>query len=236
MVMAGLVHDLGNLLQIAYSAIGLARRAPEVAAARSELMLERAEICLAQAGMLVRQNLRRLHDRPAAPDRCDILRCISDVVAVVGTMNEGGLVLDIEVDSSLPALECDPIGLRRAITNLVLNAFDAQGGKGTVRIRARAASRGADGVMLSVADRGSGMTPAVLARIFDPAFTTKKDGLGGLGLPMVRHFVRNAGGDIAVESKPGDGTTVSLWLPALAALHPADRPHVGNPAAKETMR
>jgi signal transduction histidine kinase len=61
------------------------------------------------------------------------------------------------------------------------------------------------------------MSPATIERAFDPFFTTKGDGLGGIGLPMIQHFVRKAGGEVAIESEPGIGTTVTLRLLAVAA-------------------
>ena len=76
-----------------------------------------------------------------------------------------------------------------------------------------------DYVVLSVADTGSGMSPAVLARVFEPFFTTKDVGQGsGLGLPMVYGFARQSGGFAAIESAEGRGTTVRLYLPRAEAV------------------
>lgn len=73
-------------------------------------------------------------------------------------------------------------------------------------------------VVLSVSDTGSGMTPEVMDHLFEPFFSTKEPGNGtGLGLPMIHRWVRQSGGDLMVESEPGKGTVVSLYLPAIKA-------------------
>ncbi|TCZ53887.1 ATP-binding protein [Roseicella aquatilis] len=83
---------------------------------------------------------------------------------------------------------------------------------------------------LSVTDDGSGMTPAVLARVTEPFFTTKPKGKGtGLGLAMARGFAEQSGGALAIESAPGRGTTVSLWLPLAGGA--AESAHATEEAA-----
>ncbi len=85
--------------------------------------------------------------------------------------------------------------------------------------------------VISIADSGTGMDEATLARVFDPFFTTKAAGAGsGLGLPMVQGFAAQSGGAVEIRSRPGSGTTVELWLPQ------ADGPPASTdgPAARET--
>ena len=210
---AGELHDLGNLIQIASSALNILARAPEMPGSRRDPILHRARISLDQAGTIVRQSIMRARDTAALPPRSDIVSCLADIATLIVAHEDAGLTLDIAIEPGLPDIACDPSGLRRAVLNLVLNARDAMGGKGSVRIDARALDGSVD---LRVADRGSGMPPAVLARVFDPFFTTRRDGLGGIGLPMVERFVRNAGGSVSIESEPGVGTVVILRLPAFA--------------------
>lgn len=209
---SGVLHDLGNLIQVATSALNVLARAPEMPAIHRDPIMHRARTSLDHAGMIVRQNIGQVHERADTPVRCEVAACLADVVALAVTDDKVRLVHDIAMAADLPDVACDPIGLRRAMLNLLFNARDAMGGAGTVRIAARAT---ACLVELSVSDSGTGMTPAVLARVFDPFFTTKRDGLGGIGLPTVERFVRNAGGNVSIESEPGIGTTVTLRLPAL---------------------
>ncbi|NYT41451.1 ATP-binding protein [Sphingomonas sp. R-74633] len=209
---AGVLHDLGNLIQIASSALNILARTPEMAGTHREPILHRARTSLDHAGTIVRQCVVHARDTAEAPPRSDIAGCLADIAALILADEEPSVALDIALPGDLPDIACDPIGLRRAVLNLVFNARDAMGGKGRVRIEARAVAGSVD---LRVGDHGIGMPPATLARVFDPFFTTKRDGLGGIGLPMVERFVRGAGGNVSIESEPGIGTLVTLRLPAL---------------------
>jgi len=121
----------------------------------------------------------------------------------------------------------DPVQLRQILMNLVLNARDAmpQGGKIWLITRAaefpgEASSNAEPGiarraVSLTVKDNGCGMDAETRARLFEPFFTTKKPGKGtGLGLATVQRIVNEAGGMIEVESKPGQGASIEVFLPA----------------------
>jgi len=211
---AGVVHDLGNLIQIAFAAINIVSRTPDMPAIHSGPVLARAKASLEQAGAIVRQSISRVRDRA---DETSVMECVVDVAALIETMEESAFVLEVDVEPGLPKVQCDPVGLRRAILNLVFNARDAIAGRGAVLIEARTIRHDlvATGVELRVADNGIGMSPATIASAFDPFFTTKGDGLGGVGLPMVERFVREAGGRISIESELAVGTTVIMRLPAV---------------------
>ena len=206
---ASFVHDLGNLIQIASSAINIIARTPDMPVRHAAPMVDRARLSLEHAGELVHQKLGRV--RATAGEHSDVAACLSNVAVMVGALGEPGLTLRLAIEPDLPEARCDSIGLRRAILNLVLNARDAMASKGMVMIRARALPDGT--IEIRVGDHGVGMSQAMIARMFDPFFTTKKDGLGGIGLPMVERFVRDAGGTLAIASEPGIGTTVTLRLP-----------------------
>ncbi|NIJ21644.1 signal transduction histidine kinase [Sphingomonas naasensis] len=216
MSMAGIVHDLGNLIQIATSAIGIVSRTPDMPAVHAGPILARARCSLEQAGAIVRQSLGGLRDHATAIDHTNVQACLADIAALIETMETPELVLETAVTADLPEARCDPIRLRRALLNLVFNARDAILENGLVVVEARTIRRDRlpIGVEIRVIDNGIGMSPATIARCCDPFFTTKPDGLGGVGLPMVDRFVRDAGGEMAIESAPGIGTTVTLRLPA----------------------
>jgi len=109
-----------------------------------------------------------------------------------------------------------PVGLMQVLLNLVINAGHAMaGGGGTLTLKVRTQD---DYVALEVADTGTGIAAEHMDRLFEPFFTTK-DGDGGsegtgLGLYISRKIVRDCGGDIAVLSRPGDGATFTVYLPA----------------------
>ena len=215
---AGAMHDLGNLIQVASSAIALIARHPEMPPAQSSRMLAQARTCLDHAGIMARRNLGLIRDRglPDAPV-CSAAGCLGDVAALIEAMGEPGLLVEVEVEPDLPGIACDPMGLQNAVLNLVFNARDAMFGRGRVAISAQTHSKDPGGaVEIHVTDHGIGMSRATISRAFAPFFTTKSDGLGGVGLPMVDRFVRNAGGEIVIESEPGVGTTVILRLPAVS--------------------
>jgi signal transduction histidine kinase len=121
-------------------------------------------------------------------------------------------------DDNLSLVRADAGQLHQLIVNLVVNAFDATPGGGTVTVSARnAVAGGIPGVTLAIADTGSGIAPELHGKVFETFFTTKPQGQGtGLGLAICRDIVRAHAGTITLDTVPGAGTTFSAWLPAIA--------------------
>jgi CheY-like chemotaxis protein len=142
--------------------------------------------------------------------------------------------IDVQVDmaTDLPPAIADPNQLEMALLNLAVNARDAMSDGGVLTIAARRESiraghrtklRLGHYVCLSVTDTGAGMDEATLARAIEPFFSTKGVGKGtGLGLSMVHGLVAQLGGKLLIESAPGQGTTVALWLPVSLAAAVAE--------------
>jgi signal transduction histidine kinase len=137
------------------------------------------------------------------------------------------LTLEIEPGHDSFPIDGDPAQLQRVVTNLAVNARDAMpdGGKLQFRLSCLALEPGepaprpemapGEWLTLSISDTGAGISSDVLPHIFEPFFTTKEVGQGtGLGLAQVYGIVKQHGGDIAVTSQEGQGTTFSLYLPA----------------------
>jgi CheY-like chemotaxis protein len=107
-----------------------------------------------------------------------------------------------------------PESLREALTNLIFNAVDALPEGGTIRLAARGTG---NTILVEVADSGVGMSAEVQARVFEPFFTTKGERGTGLGLAMVFGIVERHGGQVTLQSAPGQGTAFRLTLPAAGA-------------------
>jgi CheY-like chemotaxis protein len=127
-----------------------------------------------------------------------------------------GVALTVETElSSRPSFVVgSDAGLRTALTNLILNGIDAMPGGGTLTISTRATDTL---VELKVDDTGTGMTDDVRARSMEPFFTTKADGGSGLGLAMVHGIVERHGGQVAVDTELGRGTSFIIRLPTAKA-------------------
>ena len=140
---------------------------------------------------------------------------------------------------SLWQCRIDPVQLEAALINLVVNARDAMSGGGSLRIEganvsvddasteAQRAVVPGDYVQIIVSDTGHGMAPEVIERAFEPFFTTKEVGKGsGLGLSQVYGSITQASGHVLIDSAPGEGTAIRLYLPRSGLL--AGRPTVGD--------
>jgi signal transduction histidine kinase len=137
---------------------------------------------------------------------------------------------ELYLDENLPRPQADPILLRRALENLILNSLDAMPAGGTLTVRTAQRS---GSVRLEVTDTGEGLTPEECARLFTPYYTTKRHGTG-LGLAIVQSVVSDHGGRIEVESAPGAGATFRIELPmeqkiSLEGTHPAEDRPAGPP-------
>jgi signal transduction histidine kinase len=212
----GLVHDLGNLIQVAASALNILSRSPYLEADPSlPPIVASAKVSLVRAGTLVDQTIRRAREGETQVESVSIAACLTELQAMVESIWQPGIQLDLQVEPDLPPLTCSRINLQGAVMNLLTNARDAMPDGGTISLAARRAEKGghASAVEIEILDNGLGMSSDTLQRAFEPFFTTRATGLGGFGLPVVKRFVEGVGGHIAVESKLNAGTQVTLYLP-----------------------
>ncbi len=226
----GVAHDFNNLLQVVSSNLEMIRAAlaPERAADGDGpgKLLSAALAGVERAARLTRHLLAFARRQPLAPatiDPHDLLRGMEDMLR--RTLGET-IAIEVVVDPAVWPIHADPPQLENAILNLAINARDAMPRGGRLTLSARNARLDADMpedhadvasgeyVRIDVSDSGHGMEAETLARAMEPFFTTKPDGQGtGLGLSMVFGFARQSGGNLAIESIPGRGTTASLLLP-----------------------
>ena len=222
---AGIVHDLGNLIQVASSALNRVARDPSVSTAPAlDPVIASARIALQRAGALVRDTVGRAATSHRAPEHASVGVCLAEVENLVRSAWDTNVRLEVRVGRDLPAAKCDPLGLQNAVLNLVFNARDAMPDGGLISISAAAIVQDPGTIVeLRVEDSGIGMTRETVLRAFDLFFTTKGTGLGGVGLPMVKHFAERHGGSVDIESALGSGTIVILRLPAMIDRKPVGR-------------
>jgi PAS domain S-box-containing protein len=217
----GVAHDFNNLLTAVLGNLELLeRRTREPAAAR---YVQAARRSAERGAKLTAQLLafsRKQHLQPRAIDANRIVAGMGELLArTMGGTVQVRTALDPQI---WPAL-LDPTQVELMILNLAINARDAMPLGGTLTIATANVAAGAaamppeiahrDSVVLSVSDTGSGMSADVLAHAFEPFFTTKEVGKGsGLGLSQVYGLVKQSGGAVRIDSQPGRGTTVWLYL------------------------
>jgi PAS domain S-box-containing protein len=229
----GVAHDFNNLLAVV---IGSAEALAEMLGDRPELQgLANVALGAAERGAeLVSRLLAFARSQPLAPRPVDCGRFLQDMLPIL--RRTIGCDIEIDVDEPAEPLFClaDATQLTSAVLNLAINARDAMPGGGRIRLRARRvlAEAGQPAfAVLSVEDSGEGMDAATRARALEPFFTTKPEGRGsGLGLSMVHGFVSQSGGRMEIDSEPGHGACMRLYLPAAAQGAPAapePLPHSG---------
>lgn len=212
----GVAHDFNNLLTIinGYSELLSAHPAlPEELRKQVRTIFEAGE----QAAGLTRRLLALGRQRAGPPEVVDLNQIADDLRDFYRRVLPENIELRVVTQPQPALVIADPAGLQQVVMNLVVNARDAMPAGGRLEIRiARAALGEQPGqwVMLEVADTGMGISEEVRARLFDPFFTTKPPGQGtGLGLATVYGIVKQAGGQIQVDSTPGEGAVFSVYLP-----------------------
>ncbi|MDO8930832.1 MAG: ATP-binding protein, partial [Rhodocyclaceae bacterium] len=229
----GLAHDFNNLMGMVLGGLGLlAKRLPDDEKARRHFAI--AEQAARRATEVTKSLLAVARKQPLEPRVVGVRGAIAEMLPLL-RQSAGNAIEVVETHCAACTADegrcsralVDPAGLANAVLNLVINAKDAMPDGGEIRIdtESRDLAAGAAGlppelpagryVVASVADTGTGMPPAVAARAFEPFFTTKEVGKGtGLGLAMVYGFARQSGGTATIDSRPGSGTTIRIYLPA----------------------
>jgi signal transduction histidine kinase/CheY-like chemotaxis protein len=213
----GIAHDFNNLLSVIAGNADLMMHRGTTAEQTplAEAILRAAE----RGAALTRQLLAfsRLQQLDVA--MLDLNQRIREMKDMLGRSLRANITVETQLQPAVWPIEVDANQLELAVLNIAVNARDAMPMGGTLTIRTRNLSLDRPGlsgafVALAIEDTGIGMTPEQSRRAFEPFFTTKEIGKGtGLGLSMVYGFVRQSGGSIEIESQPGIGTTVTLYLP-----------------------
>jgi len=228
----GIAHDFNNLLTVI---VGNAEHLGEQLNCRPDLRHFADDICQAgERGAELAQRLlafgRRQLLQPRPTDCHDLLDSMEKLLR--RTLREN-IEIRTAYDPEAVVAFADPAQLESALLNLALNAQDAMPAGGHLTLATGVASldehcqglhpeiKPGDFAMIAVTDDGEGMTPEVLARAFEPFYTTKEIGKGsGLGLSMVYGFAKQSNGHVSIYSEPGLGTTVRIYLPYVPTKAP----------------
>ncbi len=216
----GLAHEIRNPLNAAVLQMHLLGRQVEREVERDEAkasMRDRVQIVVGEIkrlGRLLTEFLELARPRGLAREPVAIPELLDAVIELhhAEAAPRGVETVRLPAAGPLPPVLGDREKLRQVFVNLFVNALDATSSGGSVRVRTRVTA-GEGRVVVEVEDDGSGIAEADLARLFDPFFTTKPGGTG-LGLSIVRKILEQHGGTIALSSRVGDGTTVTVELPA----------------------
>ncbi|HZF76938.1 MAG TPA: ABC transporter substrate-binding protein [Acetobacteraceae bacterium] len=219
----GVAHDFNNLLQVVLSGLSLLERAGPDEARRRAIRASMRQ-AVDRGSRIVRQLLVFARREAFLPERIDPAARIGGMRGLLEQSLRGDIELRMDLPPGLWPVEVDATQLEVALLNLAVNGRDAMPGGGTLTVTAENVTMAelpgvphrlmGDFLRLSVSDTGTGMPPEVVARAFEPFFTTKDVGKGtGLGLPQVHGFAHHSGGTVRIASRPGAGTTVSIYLP-----------------------
>lgn len=258
----GVAHDFNNLLAGIMNYASLVSESLQDEVSRRGLTEDEAFVTLAEdieqikhvarrAAALTRQLLIFSQRTVVQPEVLDLNAVVADLGDMLRrTIGNNVDHLETVCEPDLPRIKADRGQIDQVVMNLAVNARDAMPGGGQLKIETsifeaderHSRNRGIDPgtyARLSVSDTGTGMSPEVVERAFEPFFTTKAKSEGtGLGLATVYGIVREARGDVSIESEPGAGTTIRVDLPATSetqAKHRAMPPNAKPPEEGETV-
>jgi signal transduction histidine kinase/ActR/RegA family two-component response regulator len=219
----GIAHDFNNMLAVVVGGLELARRKLDGPPKDVQHHLDNAMEGATRAAALTRRLLAFARSEPLLPEGIDPSGLIEGMADLIDRTIGERITVDVSIPDEHWHVWADSHQLENAVLNLCVNARDAMDSTGELRIlvdnvmlgdRQVGELNSGEYVRISVSDTGSGIPPETLERVFEPFFTTKPVGKGtGLGLSQIFGFARQSGGDVAIDTAVGQGTTVSIYLP-----------------------
>jgi PAS domain S-box-containing protein len=211
---AGVAHEIGNPLNSLDIHLQLMqRRIKKLPTKVRQELGESIQIARQEVGRLdhiITQFLRAIRPQQLSTGMENINSVLEESVAFLDAeLKDRDILVEFELDKSLPPVEIDRDQIKQAFYNIIRNALQAMKSGGILRLRS-----GADEThqFVSFADTGGGISPENISRVFEPYFTTKSSG-SGLGLLIVRRIVRAHGGEVIIESERNRGLTLTIRLP-----------------------
>ncbi|WP_339439168.1 ATP-binding protein [Pseudomonas sp. EA_15y_Pfl1_P104] len=240
----GIAHDFNNMLTGIIGSLDLMQR--YITAGRSDEIGRFTDAAVSSAHraaalthrLLAFSRRQSLDRRPLNPNQL-----VTSLEDLFRRTTGAHISLKVQLGHDIWPVNTDASQLENALLNLVINARDAMHDGGEILIETANSYldgsdittlepvKAGDYVMLGVCDNGTGMAPKILAKAFDPFFTTKPIGQGtGLGLSMIYGFAQQSGGHVTIQSDPGQGTCVRLYLPRLygTSLESSQPPHLSE--------
>lgn len=227
----GMAHDFNNLLTIIIGSAKLAMNSADPQ--RVQRLLQHILDAGERGSQMTQQLLSFARRKPLTVARINLLELLDSTHALLTQTLPGEIALRLQVEPDLPQVEVDAAQLQMVLLNLVFNARDAidAGGQISLTVSTQVLNGEWDDlhgefVLIAVRDNGRGINEQVLSRIFEPFFTTKGFSKGtGLGLSQVYGFAKQSNGCIQVDSTPGEGTCMTLYLPTWqpSALNPNEQ-------------
>jgi PAS domain S-box-containing protein len=241
----GVAHDFNNLLMAVLGSLELVKKRLPYDP-RITPLIENAIHGAERGATLTQRMLAFARKQELRLEAVDLATLTRGMLGFLQRTIGPAYRIDLRIPSGLPLVTTDPNQVETALLNLVVNARDAmpEGGAITISARRRNVERPTgpidpgDYIGLVITDNGEGMDPETLARATEPFFTTKGVGKGtGLGLSMVHGLAAQSGGQLTIESRKGEGTSVELWLPLalggqLSAEGELSRSHAPNTGLK----
>jgi len=241
----GVAHDFNNLLMIVSGHVEILHR--RLADPKLMQAIEAIQTASRHGERLTRQLLSFSRQQSLDPDVIDLRTRIETIRPMMTSSLRENIRFVDAIAPDIWRIEVDTAEFELALLNVAVNARDAMPNGGIFSMTAMNTARAPDTptgplrgqfVAISLKDTGNGISADVLGKVFDPFFTTKAVGKGtGLGLSQVYGFAHQSGGTVTVESKPGLGTTVTIYLPRTdKALSESERPQAQDRAAKPVRR
>jgi PAS domain S-box-containing protein len=222
---AGIAHEFNNIFHVIANVVEILQLHSSDLKPEASKYLDAAKRSINRASALTRRLLAFSQHQFLNPKLIDINSVVAEAVEELRQQLDENIELQVITSETVGLCLSDILHLKTAIINVALNARDAMRSGGTLTIRTEnegvcptvAADQGVEAgrySAIAISDSGQGMTPEVLERAFDPYFTTKEKGQGsGLGLSEVYGLIRQFRGYVDISTKPGVGTTVTLYLP-----------------------
>jgi PAS domain S-box-containing protein len=217
----GIAHDFNNLLSVLASGLEILSMQRGHADAKTLDSMRRA---IDRGATLTQQLLAFARQQPLQPETRNVNRLINGFESVLRRAGNSSIAFSFKLDPHVRNTVIDAARFESALLNLVVNARDAMPEGGSLEVATANVSlaegeldnlAAGDYVRLTVTDTGTGMDAETVARAFEPFYTTKEVGKGtGLGLSQVYGFIKQSGGEITIRSKPGEGSTIAIYLPA----------------------